>query len=163
MKNLAYLSAAAFALALSFGAFAQTVNQLQAPLEVNAKPFTNTANDLIIGAGPGLVQDENQATAPAYASGGCTTTPAVAGSPYAFVVTQGASGCAGSTMVFTLPTPGNAGKWVCDAHDITNPTTTIVEESGAAGTSITFTNYTRTTGAALTWVASDVIVVKCVS
>lgn len=126
-------------------------------------PVATTANDLMV-AGPNAsqLQDESKATAPVYASGGCTTTPVIAGSPFAFTFTNGASGCSGNVLVFTMPTAGNNGKWICDAYDITSPTTTYESQSAAASaTSVQLTNYTRTTGAVLTWVASDVILVKC--
>ena len=164
--NLGYLSAATLALVLGLQSLslAQTITQTKAPLSIDGQPFTTTANDLVISAGSSSVQDENNVTAPVYASGGCTTTPVITGSPYAFTFTQGASGCSGSTLTLSLPTAGYNTKWVCDAHDITSPTTTMVEQSAAASaTSVQFTNYTRTTGVALTWVASDVILVKCSS
>ena len=109
------------------------------------------------------IQDASNVTAPVYASGGCTTTPAFgAGSiPYSWTLTNGASGCSGNTITLTLPAAAH--KWVCTAHDVTSPTTTVVEQSAAGSTtSVVFTNYTRTTGAVLTWVASDVIIGSCI-
>lgn len=133
-------------------------------LSNNGTPIDITANDLIVGVGTSKMQDESKVTAPVYASGGCTTTPVIAGSPYAFTFTNGATSCSGSTLTLTLPTAGFAGLWVCTAHDTTAPTTTMVEQSAAASaTSVVFTNYTRTTGVVLTWVASHVIIVHCVS
>ena len=151
---------AAGALAVNYGS-----PQTSLPISANATPITSTVNDLfVVGPTTSQLQDESYATAPVYASGGCSTTPVIAGSPYAFTYTQGASGCSGSTLVLTLPTAGNNGKWICDAHDITSPTTTVVEQSAAASaTSVQLTNYTRTTGAVLTWVANDVILVRCTS
>lgn len=134
------------------------------PISVNGIPVAMTAQDLFVSAGGSQLQDESKAVSPLYASGGCTTTPVIAGSPWAFTLTNGASGCSGNTIVLTLPAAGNNGKWVCDAYDITSPTTTYLSQSAAASTtSVTFTNYTRSTGAVLTWVASDVILAKCFS
>lgn len=106
------------------------------------------------------IQDASYLASPIYASGGCTTTPAIAGNPKAFTFTNGATGCSGNTLTLTMPAAAH--KWVCNAHDVTSPTTTMVEQSAAGSTtSVVFTNYTRTTGAVLTWVASDVIIFAC--
>lgn len=120
----------------------------------------DTTNPDVMCAGPtsSQIQDCKLVTPPVYASGGCTTTPAIVGSPKAFKLTNGASGCSGSTMVLTLPTARNG--WVCHFHDTTTATT-YDEETTFTVTSVTLTNYTRTTGVALTWVASDVIVGDC--
>lgn len=156
------IAAIAASLLLITAVASAQVNQLS--VSNNGVALSTTANDLMVSAGTSQIQDESKVTAPVYASGGCTTTPVIAGSPYAFVYTQGATGCSGSTVTLTMPAAGNAGKWVCEAHDITSPTTTMVEQSAAAsGTSVVLTNYTRTTGVVLTWVGSDVILVHCVS
>lgn len=122
----------------------------------------DTTNPDVMCAGPtsSQIQDCKLVTPPVYASGGCTTTPVILGPPKAFKLTNGASGCAGSTLTLTLPAARNG--WACHAHDITSPTTTYVEESSNPSvTSVVFTNYTRTTGVVLTWVASDVLLIDC--
>ena len=164
MKLRHYLLAALTVTALGiFGGYAFAASAVLS-MDQNGAPVTTTANDLMVSAGNSQLQDEQSATIPVYASGGCTTTPTITGSPWAFTLTNGATGCSGNTITLTLPAAGNNGKWVCDAHDITSPTTTMVEQSAAAsGTSVVFTNYTRTTGVVLTWVGSDVILVKCAS
>lgn len=150
-------------------AIGQTVFTNPAPqfsMAQNGIPVASTANDLMV-AGPSAsqLQDESKVTTPAYASGGCTTTPATTGSPYAWTLTNGASGCgSNSTITLTFPTAGNNGSWVCSAYDSTAPTTTMVEQSNAVSTtSVVLTNYTRTTGVVLAMVASHVIIGHCVS
>lgn len=158
MKNFLLMTAMAACLAMApFAAFAQTVPN--APISANGVPIDTTAPDHICAVGSSSIGDCKNTTGLAYASGGCTTTPVIVGSPDAFRLTNGASGCAGSTMVLTLPAARTG--WVCDFHDITNPTTTYDEQSADTTTSVTVTNYTRTTGVVLTWVASDVLKGKC--
>jgi hypothetical protein len=102
-------------------------------------------------------------TAPTIASGGCTTGSAqsvsASNGSAAFAITLGGATC-GSTIVLTLPA-ATAG-WVCDAHDITTPASNVVEQSaGGSTTSVTLTNYVRTTGVAGNFTGADVLAVKC--
>ena len=128
---------------------------------MDGQPVTSVPfNQMVAGPAASQLQDQSKVAAPAYASGGCTTTPAITGSAYLWTLTNGASGCSGSTLTLTMPAA--ATKWVCTVHDVTSPTTTVVEQSAAASTtSVVLTNYTRTTGAVLTWVASDVLIGEC--
>jgi hypothetical protein len=50
---------------------------------------------------------------------------------------------------------------VCDFHDVTTPATNKPDQTGGTTTTVTVTNYSRTTGAALNWTSSDVIRVQC--
>lgn len=102
-------------------------------------------------------------TAPTIASGGCTTGSAQSVSQSngsaAFAITLGGATC-GSTIVLTMPA-ANAG-WVCDAHDITTPASNTVDQTaGGSATSVTLTNYARTTGLAANFTGADVLAVKC--
>lgn len=68
--------------------------------------------------------------------------------------------CAGiSTLSMTMPASTNA--WVCYAVNTTTSTTAEVEMTASTSTSATFTNYTRTTGVALTWVDGADIRIGC--
>jgi hypothetical protein len=102
-------------------------------------------------------------TAPTIASGGCTTgstqnIPHPNGTA-AFDILLGGATC-GSTIVLTMPVASFA--WACDAHNITNPATNVVEQSaGGSTTSVTFTNYNRTTGVAANFTGADILAVKC--
>lgn len=165
-KSIAGVASLAFAAAMVFAplpALAQLANpQPAASLSQDGVPVNiQPGNHICGGPTASQVQDCVLGLAVAYTSGGCTTTPALIGGPDAFQVTNGASGCSGSTMVLTMPYTA-AHKWVCGSFtDTTSPTTTEVEQSAATATTVTVTNYTRTTGAVLTWVASDVIIGSC--
>jgi len=101
-------------------------------------------------------------TAPTIASGGCTS-PAVTWSngTASFKLTIGTT-CAGvKTITLTMPAARNG--WVCDARDITTPASFTPWQSAAASTtSVVLTNYARTTGLAIDFVDSEVLLVKCI-
>ena len=100
-------------------------------------------------------------TDPTIASGGCTS-PAVtsANGTASFKLTIGTS-CTGVTTI-TLTMPAATNYWMCDATDITTNATFRPEQSAAASaTSVVITNYARTTGLAIDFVAGEVLLVKC--
>lgn len=104
-------------------------------------------------------------TAPTIVGGsGCTTGSAQSISSNngtaAFAITLGGATC-GSTITLTLPAAPTF--WVCNAHDLTNPASNIVEQSGnrASTTSVVLTNYVRTTGVAGNFTGGDVVGVSC--
>lgn len=99
------------------------------------------------------------ATAPTVSSGFCTS-PSISNSngTAAFTVTIG-SACAASTGVLTMPT-ANAG-WACNFRNVTNNAANAPSQTASTVTSVSVTNYVRTTGVAGNWTASDVIVVDC--
>lgn len=77
----------------------------------------------------------------------------------AFEADMGTS-CAGvSTVVFTLPAATNA--WSCTAINVTTSATAAMEMTASDTTTATFTNYTRTTGVALTFVDGANVRVSC--
>ena len=100
-------------------------------------------------------------TAPTLASGGCTTPTAVTSNgTAAFSVGVGTS-CSGSQpLVFTLPAATTG--WRCEAQNSSNAATSAPAQSSAVSTtSVTITNYGRTTGLAAAWTDADVVVVSC--
>jgi len=101
------------------------------------------------------------ATAPTIASGGCTSPAVTTNNGTAkFKLTIGTS-CAGVKTV-TLTMPAAANEWACDAVDLTTNATYRPEQSAAASTtSVVITNYARTTGLAIDWADSEVLLVKC--
>lgn len=98
-------------------------------------------------------------TAPTIASGFCTspTVPNSNGTA-AFTVNVGTA-CGASSGVITMPTAATG--WVCSAINITNPATNVVAQSAGTTTSVTLTNYVRTTGVAGNFTASDVLRLQC--
>jgi hypothetical protein len=133
---------------------------------MNGAPVDFVVGNPVVG-GPtaNSMQDATQLGAPTYASGGCTTTPAVgAGStPYSWTLTDGASSCTGgNVLVLTLPPAAHT--WTCWATDTSNNAThSIVQSAAASTTSVTFTDYSRTAGTAQNFAASAVILGGCIA
>ncbi len=121
------------------------------------------AGALVIPGTISLASLADSSTAPTIASGGCTTGSAQSISSNngsaGFSITLGGATC-GSTIVLTLPTAAHG--WHCSADDITTPATSEIHQtSGGSATSVTLTNYVRTTGVAGNFTAADVIAVSC--
>lgn len=76
-----------------------------------------------------------------------------------FKITVG-TGTATQTGVLGMPSATNSG-WACAVADITSPATHNVVETATTLTSITVTDYSRTTGLAQNMNNSDVIVFNC--
>lgn len=98
-------------------------------------------------------------TAPV-ATAACTSPaiPANNGSA-AFTFNVGTT-CTGiSTATITLPAATTG--WVCQFANVTNPATSAPSQTGGTTTTVTFTNYVRTTGVAGDWTDSDVLRVSC--
>lgn len=68
--------------------------------------------------------------------------------------------CAGiSTVVFTLPTIAN--KYQCKATNLTSPATMYMDPTAWTTTTVTFTNFSRTTGLATAFTDGDDVLVSC--
>jgi hypothetical protein len=94
-------------------------------------------------------------------SSGFGSTPAIPNgtSSASFEVNVGTGGVASSGIVaFATGAPHG---WACTAVDKTNPATANTVATPASATTITLTNYSRTTGLAAPWAASDIIVTSC--
>ena len=94
---------------------------------------------------------------------GFCTSPSVPNSngTAAFTINVGTS-CTGiSTGSITLPAATTA--WVCHVQNVTTPASYIVGQTGGTATTATVTNYSRTTGLAADWTASDVLRVSCMA
>jgi len=99
-------------------------------------------------------------TAPTVLSG-FGTSPTVAGNGTAgFTVNVGTGGTASSGVLTISSTAAPTG-WACNAVDQTNAATANTVATPLSTTTITLTNYSRTTGIATAWAASDVITVSC--
>lgn len=98
-------------------------------------------------------------TAPTVSSGFCTSPSISANNgTAAFTVTIG-SACAASTGVLTMPTASVG--WACNFRNVTNNATSTPSQTASTVTTVSVTNYVRTTGVAGNWTASDVIVADC--
>lgn len=76
----------------------------------------------------------------------------------AFTVNVGTGGAA-STGTITLPAATTG--WVCTAQDVTSTDSFITSQNGGTTTTATLKNYSRTTGLAVAWNASDVLIISC--
>lgn len=98
--------------------------------------------------------------APTIGSGFCTSpTIPNANGTVAFEINVGGTGCAGSTGVINMPTANL--RWRCDFTNISNPATNVPSQTTASTNTVSVTNYSRTTGIASNWTASDIVVASC--
>jgi hypothetical protein len=98
-------------------------------------------------------------TAPTITSGfGTSPTVPLNVGTLVFTVNVGTGGTA-SSGVITMPAAPHG--WACQADDITNNASSSTAESATTTTGVTLTNYSRTTGVATAWAASDIVQVSC--
>ena len=76
-----------------------------------------------------------------------------------FKVVVGTGGAANGTI--TLPTAANG--WLAFAADVTSGSTLFLQLTGSTTTSVTFTSYSVTTGAAANMSAGDVVLVNAIA
>jgi hypothetical protein len=100
------------------------------------------------------------ATAPAIASGfGSSPSVVVSNGTMAFQINVGTGGSTSSGVV-TMPTAFTG--WACQVRpDAAPQAAAIMYSAPTSASSITITNYTLTTGAALNWTSATVIDVTC--
>ncbi len=152
--------------ALDYGLAAGT-GDANATLTHDANPVLTFGSDLSVAVAGNLKLGTKlliSPTAPTIASGGCTTGSAqsVSGSngSAAFAITLGGATC-GSSITLTMPAAATG--WVCDAHDNTTPASNMLDSVTNSATSVTLTNYVRTTGVAGNFTGGDVLAVKCLA
>jgi len=76
-----------------------------------------------------------------------------------FKVVVGTGGAASGSI--TLPTAVNG--WLAFAADVTNGSTLFLQLTASSATSVTFTSYSVTTGAAANMSAGDVILINALA
>ena len=96
-------------------------------------------------------------TLPSVASGFGTSPTISATNTLVFKIVVGTGGAASGTI--TLPTATNG--WFGYAADVTSGSTLFLQLTASSATSVTFTSYSVTTGAAANMSAGDVILVNC--
>lgn len=98
-------------------------------------------------------------TAPTISSG-FGTTPSVThnNGTASFSINVG-TGAAATSGVVGLPTASNG--WSCYASDTGTTPTGQTEPTASSTTTVTLTNFSRTTGVAIAWTASEIIQVSC--
>ena len=98
-------------------------------------------------------------TLPTISSGFGTGPTILANSTFCFKIVVGTGGAENGTI--TLPTAPNG--WLAFAADVTNGSTLFLQLTGSTATSVTFTSYSVTTGAAANMSAGDVVLVNCIA
>ena len=98
-------------------------------------------------------------TLPTISSGFGTSPTIIANSTFCFKIVVGTGGAANGTI--TLPTAPNG--WLAFAADVTSGSTLFLQLTGSTATSVTFTSYSVTTGAAANMSAGDVVLVNCIA
>ena len=99
------------------------------------------------------------ATLPTIASGFGTSPTISATSTFVFKIVVGTGGAANGSI--TLPTAPNG--WLAFAADVTSGSTLFLQLTGSTATSVTFTSFSVTTGAAANMSAGDVILVNAIA
>jgi len=135
-----------------------------------AATLTTGSNNVIIGNGLDVVSASSASytningiagygTKPTVASGFGTTPTVPSGtSTFAFTVNVG-TGAAATGGVLTMPAAPTG--WACNVDDITTPAGNSTRMTAQTATTVTFTNYSRTTGIAAAWPASDILAISC--
>jgi hypothetical protein len=121
-------------------------------------PLTgDTINPSVFQMGGNLIATSN--TLPTLGSGWGTGATITAVSTFVFKVVVGTgSSSAGS---ITLPTAVNG--WLAFAADVTSGSTLFLQLTASSSTSITFTSYSVTTGAATPMSAGDIVLVNAIA
>ena len=127
------------------GIFGQGGNTLYAPYNASA---LSIGNNLVASS-----------TLPTISSGFGTNPTITASSTFVFKIVVGTGGAGSGTV--TLPTAPNG--WLAFAADVTNGNSLFLQLTGSTATSVTFTSYSVTTGAAANMSAGDVVLVNCIA
>jgi len=127
------------------GIFGQGGNILYAPYNASA---LSIGNNLVASS-----------TLPTISSGFGTGPTVTASNTFCFKIVVGTGGAGSGTV--TLPTAPNG--WLAFAADVTNGNSLFLQLTGSTATSVTFTSYSVTTGAAANMSAGDVVLVNCIA
>ena len=127
------------------GLYGQGGNALYAPYNASS---LSIGNNLVVST-----------TLPTVSSGFGTSPTVLANNTFCFKVTVGTGGAANGTI--SLPTAPNG--WLAFAADVTGGSSLFLQLTGSTATSVTFTSYSVTTGAAANMSAGDVVLVNCIA
>ena len=119
-------------------------------------PLTgDTINPAVFQMGGNLIATST--SLPTIGSGFGTNPTISASNTMAFKIVVGTGGAASGSI--TLPTATNG--WMGFAADVTNGSTLFLQLTASSATSVTFTSYSVTTGAAANMSAGDIVLVNC--
>jgi len=121
-------------------------------------PLTgDTINPSVFQMGGNLIATST--ALPTIGSGFGTSPTITATNTMVFKVVVGTDGAASGSI--TLPTAVNG--WFAFAADVTNGSTLFLQLTASSATSVTFTSYSVTTGAAANMSAGDVILINALA
>ena len=121
-------------------------------------PLTgDTINPSVFQMGGNLIATST--ALPTIGSGFGTSPTITATNTMVFKVVVGTGGAASGSI--TLPTAVNG--WLALAADVTNGSTLFLQLTASSATSVTFTSYSVTTGAAANMSAGDVILINALA
>ena len=121
-------------------------------------PLTgDTVNPSLFQMGGNLIATSN--TLPTVGSGFGTNPTVTASNTMVFKIVVGTGGASSGSI--TLPTAVNG--WLAFAADVTSGSTLFLQLTASSATSVTFTSYSVTTGAAAPMSAGDVILVNALA
>jgi hypothetical protein len=127
------------------GLFGQAGNALYAPYNASS---LSIGNNLVAST-----------TLPTISSGFGTGPTVTASNTFCFKVVVGTGGAANGTI--SLPTAPNG--WLGFAADVTSGSSLFLQLTASTTTSVTFTSYSVTSGAAANMSAGDVVLVNCIA
>ena len=117
----------------------------------------DTINPAVFQMGGNLVA--TSATLPTLGSGWGTSPSITAYNTMVFKIVVGTGGAASGSI--TLPTATNG--WLGFAADVTGGNSVFLQLTASSATSITFTSYSVTTGAAAPMSAGDIVLVNAIA
>ena len=121
-------------------------------------PLTgDTINPSTFQMGGNLIATSS--TLPTLGSGWGTGATITASNTMAFKIVVGTGGSSAGSI--TLPTAVNG--WLAFAADVTNGSTLFLQLTASSATSVTFTSYSVTTGAAAPMSAGDIVLVNAIA
>lgn len=131
-------------------------------LSVNNFGSVTSGGNMGIGATAAIISGNNimlSGATPSISSGFGTSPSVTAGKSFAFRVNVGTGGAA-TTGVITVGATAATG-WNCSSRDLTNNASFVTEQTASTTTTASFANYSRTTGLAIAWTASDILAISC--
>jgi hypothetical protein len=139
-------------------------------MSINSAGLLTLANNSLSAVGITLAAGSNLSTpggvpvlagsTPTISSGFGGTPSVTAGKAWAFRVNVGTGGAA-TTGVIAIGSTAAAG-WNCTSADVTTPDSFNTVQTASSTTTASFKNYSRTTGLAIAWTASDILAISCV-
>lgn len=153
------------------GLYRVLVNSTTGNVGINTQ--TTIASQLTVNGDIGIYGTGSFASQPMLISNQAPTVSGFGTSPSvpnqhgsaAFEINVGTGGTA-STGTINFPSGSPAARvaatgWACHVQDVTNPDSFVTVQTGGTVSTVTLKNYSRTTGSAIAWTASDVLRCSC--